>query len=141
MPPRETSIPVYLRRVSLLILLGCLTEVGLGQSGPNPGTYVADFRPNFHLGNVELPLAVHIDSVEPDPAGLLRPSRLPTLRRRPQPSWISIRSAMELPPPTNPSENRWGRQEEPQFQIVSASNSGRQQNDTPTNRPEYLDRG
>ena len=127
MPPRETSIPVYLRRVSLLILLGCLTEVSLGQSGPNPGTYVADFRPNFHLGNVELPLAVRIDSVEPDPAGLpdppvshLAPETVAVLDLNPP--------AME-PPLYHPSEDMWGRQEQPQYQIVAQATAA-QQNDT-----------
>ncbi len=126
MPPHETSIRVYLRRASLLVLLGCLAEVGLGQSGPNPGTYVADFRPNFHLGNVELPLSVHIDSVEPDPAGLPDP---PVSHLAPETVTVLDLSppAMELPL-YQPSENMWGRQEQPQPQTAVQA-AAAQQND------------
>jgi hypothetical protein len=48
MPPGLRD-PVPRRRASLVFLLACLVEVGLGQSGPIPGTNVADFTPPFHF--------------------------------------------------------------------------------------------
>ena len=133
MPPSLTRIPVRWRRASLILVVACLGTVGLCQSGRDPGTEIADFKPAFHFHEMEPFFPVrfdlarsdiaHPDIAMPDPASL-PDEPLPRLFANGETSLDLTPPAMEIPL-HQPADDMWGQQNPPPRQQAQAATTER----------------
>ncbi len=129
MPTNLKRSSVRWRRVSVLLLLAGLVRVGLGQSGRDSGTEIADFKPSFRLHEAELLFPVRADIVRPDIAradnsmpdpASLPDEPLPHLSANGELLLDLTLPAMELSF-HKPADDMWGQQNPPPPQPTQAA--------------------